>query len=112
MHCEDLLLNLCRSSSAQDNDPRIPETFGRASDLLMKSKNTRRIRQRELPSGDQHERAETRVVVDSPPWKLGGLVRSQAPISLAVFDRAFFFLPSIRRARFFVKIEDHQVNEL
>jgi len=28
--------------------------------------------------------------VDSPLWKLGGLVRSQASIAFAVFDRAFF----------------------
>src|SRR6516162_266030 len=59
MHCEDLLLNLCRSSPAQDNNPRIPETFGRAPDLLMNRKTRGKS---DNPLAISAERTETRIV--------------------------------------------------
>src|SRR5215831_16051415 len=59
MHCEDLLLNLCRSSPAQDNNPRIPETFGRAPDLLMNRKTRGKS---DNPPAITAERTETRIV--------------------------------------------------
>jgi hypothetical protein len=79
----------------------------------MKSKNTRKIRQREQPSGDQ--RREERNSYRQWILLLGSsafLFAAKPLFRLQYWIGRSFFRPSIRPARFVVKIDDHQVNEL